>query len=426
MTTEQPIADYSAAVTHLLSLGLELKAGKFGLQNISRLAEALGHPEGASPSVLLAGTNGKGSTAAMLDAVLRAAGYRTGLYTSPHLVRINERIRVAGEQISDREFASCFAFLRAIIERLLASGALEKHPSFFECLTALAWEHFRRAGCEMLVLEVGMGGRLDATNIARPLVSVITPVDFDHEQYLGHTLEQIAFEKAGIIKEGGVVVMAGQRPEAERVIAGVAAERGARLVRAAPFVSRAGAFKLSLRGSHQVGNAATVLATVEELRRLGWEIPEEAVARGLRQTAWPGRLERVNGRPALYLDGAHNPAGARVVRDFLETTPRPRALVFGAMRDKAVAEMAEILFPSADAVVLTQPSHHRAASTEKLRELTAHLGDWIYVRPAPEDALALALELAGADGTVMVAGSLYLVGDLKAVFPPVSSLQPPA
>ena len=411
--SDLPTIDYSGAVTHLLSLGLELKAGKFGLANITRLAAALHHPEQACPSVLVAGTNGKGSTAAMLEAVLRAAGFRTGLYTSPHLASINERIRVAGEKITDNDFAAAFAAVQEVIERLLAAGDLEKHPSFFECLTALAWEHFRRAGCQIQILEVGMGGRLDATNIVKSLVSVITPVDFDHEAYLGNTLEQIAGEKAGIIKQAGVVVMAEQRPEAEQVILRAAAGRGARLVRAASFRPRAAKYELSLMGDHQVLNASTVLAAIEELRTAGWAIPEEAVRQGLGHTNWPGRLECISRRPDVYLDGAHNPAGARVLRAFLETTPRPRALVFGAMRDKAVAEMAEILFPAADAVVLTQPSHKRAATAEGLRELTAHLNDSLHVCPSPDKALALALELAGAEGTVMVAGSLYLVGDLK-------------
>ncbi len=406
---------YQAAVAQLLSLGQELKGLKFDLENISRLTEALDHPEEACPSVLVAGTNGKGSTVAMLDAVLRAAGYRTGLYTSPHLARVNERIRVDGTEIFDEEFASCFAAVERAVERLLANGTLERHPSFFECLTVMAWEHFRRSGCQIVLLEVGMGGRLDATNIVRPLVSIITPVDFDHEQYLGHTLEQIATEKAGIIKPGGVVVMAEQRPQAEQVIARAAAERGARLVRAEVFRERAAGFELGLRGRHQVTNAATALAAVEELRALGWNIPEEAARSGFRDTYWPGRLEIVSEHPAVYLDGAHNPAGMRVLRDFLESTPHPRALVFGAMRDKAVAEMAEILFPVTDAVVLTQPSHKRAASPEVLRELTGHLSEWIYLRPAPEDALALATQLAGPDGTVIAAGSLYLVGDLKNV-----------
>ncbi len=404
--------DYQAAVAHLLSLGLELKAGKFGLENITRLAAALNHPERSCPAVLIAGTNGKGSTAAMTESVLRAAGYRTGLYTSPHLVRINERIRVDSEEISDHEFAACCNRVHEAVERLLANGELEKHPSFFECLTALAFLHFQDTACQIVVLEVGMGGRLDATNIVRPLVSVITPVDFDHEQYLGNTIEQIAAEKAGIIKPGGVVVMSPQRPEAEQVIVKTAADSSSRLVRAA--AARAASYELGLKGAHQAENAATVLAVIDELRAHGWDLPEGAVRRGLAETVWPGRLECVGSRPAVYLDGAHNPSGARVLRAFLETTPHPRVLIFGAMRDKAVEEIAGILFPAVDAVVLTEPSHKRAAGVATLCEVTGHFCENLHEQPNPEQALEQAVRLAGVEGTVVAAGSLYLVGDLKA------------
>jgi dihydrofolate synthase/folylpolyglutamate synthase len=407
------MSEYSAAVAHLLALGHELQAGKFFLEGIRVLAAELGHPELASPSVLVAGTNGKGSTCAMLEAVLRAAGYHAGLYTSPHLARINERIRVDGADIGDSAFAAAFDTVQAAVERLLASGALPKHPSFFECITAMAWEHFRAASVEVQVLEVGMGGRLDATNIAAPVVTAITPVSLDHEAYLGSTVVQIAGEKAGIIRAGAPVVIAAQPPEAERVIRGVAAEAGARVVRAAELLPRAAGYELSLRGEHQIGNAATALTVIEELCALGWRIPETAVREGLRAARWPGRLEKAGERPAIYLDGAHNPAGMQVLRTFAETTSHPRVLVFGAMRDKAVAEMAEILFPAMDAIVLTRPEQRRAASPETLRDVTSHLSELIYLRPAPAEALELAIRMAGRDGTVLVAGSLFLVGDLK-------------
>src|SRR5580658_5479926 len=220
---------YADAVRTLFSLGPEMKAGKFGLEGITRLAAALGDPQLASPSILIAGTNGKGSTAAMLEAALRESGYSTGLYTSPHLARINERIRVNGQDISDADFGAAFGAVSETIERLLASGDLPKHPSFFECVTAMGWVYFRDRQCQVQVLEVGLGGRLDATNISRPAISVITPVDMDHETYLGNTLELIAAEKAGIIKNDGVVVMAVQQPAAEAVIAKIACERQARL-----------------------------------------------------------------------------------------------------------------------------------------------------------------------------------------------------
>jgi dihydrofolate synthase / folylpolyglutamate synthase len=412
---------YEAAVRTLLSLGPEMKAGaskalsldgagKFGLEGITRLAAALGNPQLVSPSVLIAGTNGKGSTAAMIEAALRESGYRTGLYTSPHLARINERIRVNGADIPDDDFGATFGTISETVERLLASGGLAKHASFFECVTAMGWVYFRERQCQVQVLEVGLGGRLDATNISQPMISVITPVDMDHETYLGNTLELIAGEKAGIIKDDGVVVMAPQHPAAEAVISEVARERHARLIR---VTEPASGYELSLIGEHQRWNAATALAAIAELRAQGWTLPEGAVRRALANTHWPGRLERIAERPDVYLDGAHNPAGARVLRDFMRTMRPPRVLVFGAMRDKAIGEIAEILFPEADAVVLTQPSHNRAASPETLREIASHLNDYLYLRSSPGEAVDLGARLAGAEGTVFVAGSLFLIGDVK-------------
>jgi len=442
---------YAETVSYLLTVGQELRGVKFDLANVSRLLEALGHPERCWHSVHIAGTNGKGSVAAMMEAVLRAAGYRTGLYTSPHLVRVNERIRVAGEEISDAHFASVCSDVLALVERLLAQLALPGHPSFFECLTATAFEHFRRAGCDIAVLETGMGGRLDATNVVRPLVSIITPVDFDHEAYLGHSLGQIAFEKAGIIKEGGVVIAAPQRPEAAAVIEQVARERGARLLvateaadcgfRIADYSAMRNAEcgmrnetttphsalrtpHLALPGRHQVENARLVALAVEQLREIGLRISDEALRQGLAGVQWPGRLEWVQGRPRLLLDGAHNPAGARALRAYLEEVRSAECgvrsdpasnivLLFGAMRDKAVAEMADLLFPLAGAVVLTRPPQKRAATTQVLAQLTAHLNHRIIECEDPGAALAKARELAGPDGVVVVTGSLYLVGAVK-------------
>jgi len=445
---------YAETVSYLLTVGQELRGVKFDLANVSHLLEALGHPQRGWKSVHIAGTNGKGSVAAMMEAVLRTAGYRTGLYTSPHLVRVNERIRVAGEEISDADFASVCGDVLALVERLLAERALPGHPSFFECLTATAFEHFRRAGCDIAVLETGMGGRLDATNVVRPLVSIITPVDFDHEAYLGHSLGQIAFEKAGIIKERGVVIAAPQRPEAAAVIEQVARERGARLVVATEvqgprskvpghqpadlglWTLDLGPLRVALPGRHQVENARLVALAVEQLRELGLRIGDEALRQGLAGVRWPGRLEWVQGRPRLLLDGAHNPAGARALRAYLEEfrisdvgfrisnadkEGNPQSdirnpklvLLFGAMRDKAVAEMADLLFPLAGAVVLTRPPQKRAATTQVLAQLTAHLNRRIIECEDPGAALAKARELAGPDGTVVVTGSLYLVGAVK-------------
>ena len=415
---------YGAAVSYLLSVGQELSGAKFDLANIGRLLEELGHPEQAWKAVHIAGTNGKGSAAAMLEAVMRSAGYRTGLYTSPHLVRINERIQVAGEEIADADFAAVSAEVLAGVERLLALRELPAHPSFFECLTGIGFEHFRRACCEIAAIEVGMGGRLDATNALTPLLSIIMPVEFDHEPYLGHTLEQIAFEKAGIIKEGGVVVSAAQQPEAAAVLERAARERGARLVYAQQdaLLRLNGRLRLALPGRHQAANAAVVATAVHELRGLGVEVSPAALAEGLATVRWPGRLEWVQGRPALLLDGAHNPAAARALRNYLRESllaPNPGAtsrrlvLVFGAMRDKAVAEIADLLFPLAAAVVLTRPSQRRAATPQGLAEVTGHLNPCVHEREEPCEALELARELAGPEGVVVVTGSLYLVGEIR-------------
>ena len=415
---------YGAAVSYLLSVGQELHGVKFDLANIRRLLEELGHPEQAWRAVQIAGTNGKGSAAAMLEAVLRSAGYRTGLYTSPHLVRVNERIQVAGEEIADLDFAAVSADVVAAVERLLARHELPAHPSFFESLTAIAFEHFRRARCEIAAVEVGMGGRLDATSALTPLLSIIMPVEFDHEPYLGHTLEQIAFEKAGIIKEGGVVVSAAQHPEAAAVLERVARERGARLVYAQQnnLLRLNGQLRLALPGRHQAANAAVVTTAIEELRRLGVEISLAVLAEGLATVRWPGRLEWIQGRPALLLDGAHNPAAARALGAYLReslfasdpgATARRLVLVFGSMRDKAVAEIADLLFPLAAGVVLTRPQQRRAATPQGIAALTSHLNACVLEREEPGKALELARELAGPDGVVVVTGSLYLVGEIR-------------
>ena len=414
---------YGAAVSYLLSVGQELRGAKFDLANIRRLLEELGHPEQAWRAVQIAGTNGKGSAAAMLEAVLRRAGYRTGLYTSPHLVRVNERIQVAGEEIADPDFAAVSADVVAAVERLLARHELPAHPSFFESLTAIAFEHFRRARCEIAAVEVGMGGRLDATSALTPLLSIIMPVEFDHEAYLGYTLEQIAFEKAGVIKEGSVVVSAAQHPEAA-VLERVARERGARLVYAQQdtLLRLNGQLRLALPGRHQAANAAVVATAVQELRRLGVEVSPAALAEGLATVRWPGRLEWIQGRPALLLDGAHNPAAARALGVYLReslfasdpgATARRLVLVFGSMRDKAVAEIADLLFPLAAAVVLTRPQQRRAATPQGIAELTSHLNACVLEREEPGKALELARELAGPDGVVVVTGSLYLVGEIR-------------
>lgn len=434
--------DYAAAVRHLLTLGRELAAptqassASFNLDGIRALAERLGHPERAYPSAHIAGTNGKGSTAAMLERMLRAAGFRTGLYTSPHLERVNERIRLAGEEIGDAAFAARFTRMSALIEELLAAGRLRAHPSFFECLTALAFEHFARERAEFAVVEAGLGGRLDATSIVQPVVTVITPIDFDHESFLGHSLEDIASEKAGIIKPGVPVIAAAQRPEVRAVIAGRAIELGCRLIEAETAYrvereawedGRARAtvrevasgwsadLRIGLPGRFQLRNALTALAAARALAARGYAVSDEAIAAGLAAAEWPGRVERVHDRPAVYLDGAHNPAAARALAEFWrEHLPGRRIiLLFGSLRDKAVDEISGLLFPHAGVVIFTEPHSPRAISADRLAQITGHHAQRHEIVPDPEAALERAFELAAPGDTIFVAGSLYLVGALR-------------
>ena len=443
--------NYAEATRYLISLGNEVRASsldsaqaaKLGLENITTLLEDLGRPQDAYPSVLVGGTNGKGSTAAMLEAVARAAGLRTGLYTSPHLVEINERIQSRGRAIPPDEFGALFTALRGRIERLLANGKLRFHPTYFECLTAMGFEYFRQEACEMAVLEVGMGGRLDATNTANPRVAVITQVDLDHERFLGTTVHAIAAEKAGIIKRGGVVVSTAAHPEAAAVIRARAEEQGARLIEtwreysaeghsltgASTCASADGRYsfeaahadgfrlpvELALRGRHQVENALAAAAAARELARLGFPIRDEHIRQGLATARWPGRLEAICEQPLVLLDGAHNPAGARALARFQDECLAGRrvVLVYGAMRDKAVPEIAEILFPRAELVVLTRPEQFRTAAPETVRELAAHLNANIVIEPEPEAALARALAAASPNDVILVTGSLFLVGDIK-------------
>ncbi|MCH7978814.1 MAG: bifunctional folylpolyglutamate synthase/dihydrofolate synthase [Acidobacteria bacterium] len=438
--------DYAGATRYLISLGNEIRASasdtvqKLGLGNITELLEDLERPQEAYRSILVAGTNGKGSVAAMLDAVLRAAGLRSGLYTSPHLVEINERIRVGGHPIPPAEFAELFSFLRSRIERLLAAGRLRYHPTYFECLTAMGMEYFRRRKCDLAVLEVGMGGRLDATNISAACVSLLTEIDFDHERFLGNTIAAIASEKAGVIKPGAVVVSAASHPAAAEVIRARAREQGARLVEVGKEYCAKEVFrhegqysflacandapslpvKLSLRGRHQVENALAAVAGARELARLGFPVSDADIQQGLASAEWPGRLELFRERPRVFLDGAHNPSAARaLVRFWEENFPSRRLiLVYGAMRDKAVQEIMEILFPKVSAVVLTRPEQFRAAAPETLRELSSHLSRNLVIEPAPAAALEAALAMASDEDVIFVTGSLFLVGDIKRLCAP--------
>jgi dihydrofolate synthase/folylpolyglutamate synthase len=439
--------NYSESVRYLLTLGRELaspqhaRAAKFDLHNIGAICERMGHPERAYASAHIAGTNGKGSTAAMLASVLQASGFRCGLYTSPHLLRINERIRLDGAEISDQEFADTFTRVHAVIEELLTSGTLSAHPTYFECVTAMAFDFFARAAVEIAVIEVGMGGRLDSTNVIVPEVAIITQIDFDHENFLGHSIREIASEKAGIIKSGAWVVSAAENPIAKEVIRCRAVEQHARLLEvrdACPVSSlsaRDGFYRfglasldqlgagwkpeqqiaMPLAGRFQVCNAVTAIAAARLLAQRGFAITQEAIVRGVESVRWPGRLERLQARPAVYLDGTHNPAGARELLAFWHDHLAGRRihLIYGAMRDKAIDEVAGLLFPRATTVILTQSPQPRSLSAQALFQMTSHLADSVELVREPGAALERAMEIAQPEDVVFAAGSLYLVGDLR-------------
>jgi dihydrofolate synthase/folylpolyglutamate synthase len=388
---------------------------KFGLETMRALVAEMGRPEGAYPSLLIAGTNGKGSVAAYCDAVLRTSGLRTGRYTSPHLVRISERITVDGREISDRDFARAVRDVRDAAERLVRRRVLKAHPTFFEVLTAAAFAHFRRKRVDVAVLEVGLGGRLDATNVAEPIASAIVSIDFDHEVYLGRTLASIAREKAGVLRAGRSTVIGPLPPEARRAVRARAREIGARVVEARRTTGEQTAPLRALPGAHQRDNLRVAVRLLEEAQRAGLPVDLRKLPRAVAETRWPGRLEEVSGRPPLLLDGAHNPAGARALAAHLRAGP-PFVLLFGAMADKDVEGLARELFPLAIAVVLTRPRIPSAAAPGELARRAGRLGARAHLQPSVARALALARRLALAHGpttTVVAAGSLYLVGAVK-------------
>jgi dihydrofolate synthase/folylpolyglutamate synthase len=465
---------YETALARMYALGHELTqtpSHKFDLAHMRVLLEALNHPERKFPGVLIAGTNGKGSTAATLASILRASGLRTGLYTSPHLVRINERIRISGTEISDDDFALLHDVVDRTAERLVEEGELPWHPSFFEMLTAIAFEYFAQNKVEIAVLEVGMGGRLDATNVIQPRVSVITDISLDHQKFLGNTVAEIAREKAGIIRSGGVVVTLPQQPQANDVIGNTILELGAQGVSAVPYVPpvspgsdpyfvpsvdekpsiaenaeecaedaekstpqtevRISRYPLTVMGKqilvetplvgrHQLRNIALAIATAEVLSHQGFLITPEVIERGIRETRWPGRFQVMPSQgtaPEYIFDVAHNPAGAWALRSTLSACyeDRPLTFVFGAMLDKAIGEIAEILFPLAAQVIATRADNPRSATPDEIREAAARTGTDIEDAIDVGAALDRARSLAGPRGVVVITGSIYIVGEAMRV-----------
>ncbi len=437
---------YETAVASMFALGHELAqtpSHKFDLAHMRVLLGAMDHPERRFPSVLIAGTNGKGSTAATLASIVRAAGLKTGLYTSPHLVRINERIRINGDEISDDDFARLHGEVDQIAEQLVGKAELPWHPSFFEMMTAIAFLHFAREQVDIAVLEVGMGGRLDATNVVEPRVSVITDISLDHQKFLGDTVREIAREKVGIIRRGGIVVTLPQAPEANDVIGNAILDLDARGISAVPYVppvspassdyrvrgavsryryplqimSKQILVETPLVGRHQLRNLALAIATAEELAKQGFsQITTESIERGIRETRWPGRFQVLPAHerwPEIVLDVAHNPAGAWALRSAISERygDGPLIFVFGAMRDKAISEMAEILFPLGERVIATRPENPRSASPNEIQQAGCRTGAEIVAVPDVAEALETARRASQPGTAIIITGSIYLVGE---------------
>jgi dihydrofolate synthase/folylpolyglutamate synthase len=411
---------FAETIHFLFSLGPELKTVKWDLDRIEAMLTALGGPHRRGRYIHVAGTNGKGSTCAMMASALHVSGFRTGLYTSPHLVDPRERIQIDGAKISEVAWCEAFAEVHAVAETLLAQNIIEAHPSFFETLTAMAFLAFDRAGVDVVVLETGLGGRLDATNVVTPELSVITPIDFDHEAFLGSSIESIAAEKAGIIKKDRPVVFAEQRPAAFGILDRRALDLDAPVTLSSAWrIEDLYLDKLASRfvlmadepipihcpfaGEHQVENARTAAAALTV-----FGLSPVAIGQGIALARWPGRLEQIAENPDIILDGAHNPAGARALAAHIKHfySDEPIRIVYGAMRDKAIDEVTDALFPLAAEVILTAPNQPRALNPASLAEVTHHPN----VRIAP--TIAEALQMARANPmTTFVTGSLFLVGE---------------
>lgn len=435
--------NFDEALSYLLSLGHETLVVKLGLKNTELLLNALGDPQKTYPAVQIAGTNGKGSTAVMLDSICRAAGLKTALFTSPHLIRITERVKVAGREIAETEFAQLTTMVRKAVGQLLESGSLAVRPTFFEHVTAIGLLAFAEARVDLAILETGLGGRLDSTTVARAETIAITPIALDHQEYLGRSLSEIAAEKAAIIRPGVLAVIAPQPDQARAVIlrrcqdCGVTAhyddwtatmagatEDGRLRVTFQTKRDRYENVILGLRGRHQIINAALAIGLAESLRQSQFQIPHAAIVQGLEEARHAGRLELRQGQPSLLFDGAHNPSGAQALGAYLvEFVTEPVTLVFGAMRDKDLEGIAQALFPLAARLILTQPDNPRAATVEELATFVPETipPELVTIEATAEAALRRAYQLTPPDGLICLTGSLYLIGEIqKLIFQPAT------
>ena len=404
---------------------------KFSLDEMRTLLAALGDPQKKFPALLIAGTNGKGSTAATLAAILQASGLKAGLYISPHLERVNERIRLNGKEIEDGDFARFFFLIEQTAHQLVESGKLPQPPSFFEVLTAIAFCAFAEAGIELAVLEVGMGGRLDATNVVEPLLSIITDISLDHTEWLGPDIASITREKAGILRPHGILVTLPQTKETNQVLGEIATELDARGSSATPYMPPMGAdpesytleilgeaveVKPRLKGAHQQRNLALAITAAVELAAMHFPITAKSIESGICATSWPARLEEVEGRGRKWiLDVAHNPAGAWALRGGLKSLKsESKVLVFSCLRDKPLEEMAQILFPLFDEIVFAPIHSARATAVEEFGRIAAKLQVKARLAGSIGEALEIAAQLAGTD-PVIVSGSVYLVGEVRSI-----------
>lgn len=409
---------------------------KFGLDNVRTILSSLNSPHKKYPSLLVGGTNGKGSVCAMLAHILSRHEFRVGLYTSPHLVRVEERIRVGRDAITSYEFCRELTALRKKIEELIESNKLLSPPTYFELLTCLAFRYFEKQKVDMAILEVGMGGRFDATNVVMPSVSVITTVSKEHQRFLGRTLSKIAYEKAGIIKPGVPVVCGVKRGKVQKTIRerarelgapfyGVFDKKGCFLEEKAQdrysFVYKSNSenynFSPFLAGRHQGKNAAVALVVAEQLSKNWKRLGKEKIIKGIEEARWEGRLETISENPRIILDGAHNEEGAKALRSFVqEFIRKPLTLVVAFKRDKEIRKLTNILFPLARKIIITRFPYFRAADPEEIMTQSHGFKDKIVLEPDVKRAIDNALSEAGANGCILITGSLYLAGEVKKLF----------
>ncbi|MGQ9508294.1 MAG: bifunctional folylpolyglutamate synthase/dihydrofolate synthase [Thermodesulfobacteriota bacterium] len=422
--------EYQQALDYLYSL--EKFGMIFGLEKVEAILKAIGNPHHEIQTIHIGGTNGKGSTAAMIASILQKEGYHVGLYTSPHLIRFTERIKVDGREIDQEEVAELTVWMR---ERIETSG-IRPPFTFFDFTTAMALLYFKQKRVELGILEVGLGGRLDSTNVVDPLISIITNVSKDHEEVLGNTLFKIAYEKAGIVKKGRPLITAASQPQILRFFSTLCQEKGSSLYRVGKefrFVPcEEGHFhyqglqrkfwdlRINLRGTHQIVNAVTALGASEILDELGYRVSNEAMIDGLSSVQWPGRLEMVCPSPRVFLDGAHNPAGAIVLKEFLEKEFEydHLILILGIMKDKNYKAILRSLAPLADHIILTQPNISRAASPFLLQKALGQNGKKAEVIEGIQKAIDRGLSMASSKDLLCITGSLYTVGEARAYFLP--------